>query len=202
VRLQQWLERKISWSVCNKMFRREFLVDNGIFFSDMKLAEDMVFCFEGLFKSKNYVVVPGGGYVYRILSTSLSRGQKTPAHIVKALRSQMGAVSNMRRVLKGIPFFVDNPDKAVIALERVLDDLELGYIRPAFQELDADALRSDDTLHTFMKEEFGDKAPYVEFLFYELHKKYERVVDYFEVLRDMETWKALAKKMRAEKENA
>jgi hypothetical protein len=114
----------------------------------------------------------------------------------------MGAVSNMRRVLKGIPFFVDNPDKAVIALERVLDDLELGYIRPAFQELDADALRSDDTLHTFMKEEFGDKAPYVEFLFYELHKKYERVVDYFEVLRDMETWKALAKKMRAEKENA
>ena len=101
----------------------------------MKFAEDMVFCFECLFKSKNYVVVPGGGYVYRLAVSSLSRGKKSSAHVIKALKSQMGAVNTMSRILREIPFFLENPDKARIALERVPDDLEISFIRPAFQEL-------------------------------------------------------------------
>ena len=197
-RLEKWTARQLNWSVCSKMIRREFLLNNGIAFSDMKLAEDMVFCFECLFKSKNYVVVPGGGYAYRISASSLSRGKKSSAHVLKALRSQMGAVDTMSRILDGIPFFVANPDKARIALERVLDDLEVGYIRPAFQELGEEKLRSDNIVHEFMQEKFGDKAPYVEFLFYELHKNYEEVFDFFGQVGDMEAWKVLSKKMRDE----
>ncbi len=51
-----------------------------------------------------------------------------------------------------------------------------------------------------MCEEFGEKAPYVEFLFYELHRIYEPVIDYIAQSGDIEGWKAFAKSLR-EKEN-
>ena len=197
-RLEKWTARQLNWSVCSKMVRREFLLSNGIAFGEMKLAEDMVFCFECLFKSKNYVVVPGGGYVYRISASSLSRGKKSSANLIKPVKAQMGAVYNMSRILGEIPFFVENPDKAKLALERVIDELELAFVRPAFQELGEERLRSDNLLHEFMQEKFGDKAPYVEFLFYELHKNYEDVLDILGQFGDMEAWKVLAKQLRDE----
>ena len=200
-RLKRWTAHQINWSVCNKMFRRKFLTDNDIHFSGMKLAEDMVFCFEGLFKEKTCVILPGGGYVYRIVATSLSRGKKSSAHIIKALRSQIIGVREMSRVLRTIPFFASKPEKARIALERVLDELEISYVRTAYQELGYETLRSDRLLSEFFREEFGEKAPYVEFLFHELHKRYEPVIDYFAKLGDMETWRAIAKDLKEKEKN-
>ena len=182
------------------MFRRDFLIDNNIFFPEMKYAEDMIFCFACLFKAKNYVIVPGGGYMVRITASSLTRGQKYSAKILTALKSQFKAIRSMSGILKEIPFFAENPQKAVSAVERVLDDLECGYIRPAYQALGEDGVRSDNVVHEFMREEFGDKAPYVEFLFHELHKNYEPVIDYIGQSGDIEGWKAFAKSLR-EKEN-
>ena len=195
-RFEDWKNRRISWNVFSKMFRRAFLVDNGIHFADMKFAEDMVFCFECLFKAKNYVMVPEENYVYRMIGTSLSRAKKTSAKIVTALKAQLGAVSSMGRILSGIPFFAQNQQEAVYALERVLDDIEGGYIRPAYQELGEKTLRSDSLIHEFMLETFGEKAPYVEFLFYELHKNYEPVIDYIGQSGDIEFQKEMAKSFR------
>jgi len=195
-RLEDWKKRRISWNVFAKMFRRKFLSDNNIHFADMKFAEDMVFCFECLFKAKNYVMIPQENYVYRMIGASLSRAKKTSAKIVTALKAQLGAVSSMGRILSSIPFFTQNKREAVYALERVLDDIEGGYIRPAYQELGEKALRSDNLIHEFMLEEFGDKTPYVEFLFYELHKNYEPVIDYIGMAGDIESLKAFAKSVR------
>ena len=195
-RLEDWKNRRINWSVCTKLIRRDFLISNEIFFSDMKLAEDMVFCFECLFRTNKYVVVPGGGYIYRMVTSSLTHGKKSSANVIKALTSQVLVVRKMSKILKAIPFFAANPDKAVMALERVLDDVEVGFIRPAFQELGEEALRSDGAVHEFMCENFGENAPYVEFLFYELHKNYEPVIDWVGRSADIETWKDIAKKVR------
>ena len=201
-RFEKWLARQISWSVCNKMFRRKFLTDNSIFFSDMKLAEDMVFCFECLFKAKNYVILPGGGYVYRIVGTSLSRGKKSSAHIIKALKSQILGVYTLGRILSEIPFFAENPEKARVVVETVLGDLEAAYIRPAYQELGYEALRSDEVLSEFFREQFGEKAPYVEFMFHDLHRRYEPVIDYFALLGNMETYRTVVKEMQKKEQNS
>lgn len=195
-RLEDWKNRRINWSVCTKLIRREFLLSNEILFSDMKLAEDMVFCFECLFRTNKYVIVPGGGYIYRMVTSSLTHGKKSSAHVLKALTSQIGVVRKMSKVLNDIPFFAANPDKAVCALERVLDDVEVGFIRPAFQELGEEALRSDGVVHEFMSKNFGENAPYVEFLFYELHKNYEPVIDWVGQSTDIERLKNIAKQIR------
>ena len=196
-RFEDWKKRLIPWSVFTKMFRRAFLTDNEIFFSDVNIfAEDMLFCFECLFKAKNYVMVPEANCVYRITPTSASRGTAYAAKILKALRSQREAVLNMTRICSGIPFFANDPRKAVSALEIVVNDLELGFIRPAYQKLGEETLRSDKLFHDFMREEFGDKAPYVDFLFFELHNHYEPIVDYVGMLGDIEYWRSLTKEFR------
>lgn len=41
-----------SFSVCNKMFRRQLIIDNGIKFHSLKHAEDALFLFECIFASK------------------------------------------------------------------------------------------------------------------------------------------------------
>ena len=200
-RFEDWKKRLIPWSVFTKIFRRAFLTDNEIFFSDVNIfAEDMLFCFECLFKAKNYVMVPEANCVYRITPTSASRGKAYSAKILKALRSQREAVRNMTRICSGIPFFANDPRKAVSALEIVVNDLELGFIRPAYQKLGEETLRSDKLFHDFMREEFGDKAPYVEFLFFELHNHYEPIVDYVGMLGDIEYWRSLVKEYREKQE--
>ena len=201
-RFEDWKKRIIPWSVFTKIFRRAFLTDNKILFSDVNIfAEDMLFCFECLFKAKNYVMIPEAHCIYRITPTSASRGKAYSAKILKALRSQREAVRNMTRICSEIPFFAHDPCKAVSALEIVVNDLELGFIRPAYQILGEEALRSDKLFHEFMLEEFGDNAPYVEFLFYELHNHYEPVIDYVGMLGDIEYWRSLIKEYR-EKEEA
>ncbi len=177
-RLEDWITQRVNRSVWLDLFRREFILSNDIIFSDMKLGEDMVFSFECLFKANKYVIVPGGGYIYRIVGTSLSRNKKSSAHVIKALTSQILGGRKMSSILSSIPFFAANPDKAIKALEYVLNDVEMGFIRPAFQVLGEEGLRSDGAIHEFMCENFGEYAPYVEFLFYELHKNYEPVIDW------------------------
>ena len=199
-RLDDWQNRRINWSVCSKMFRRKFLMDNDIYFSDMKFGEDRVFCFTCLFKAKNYVIVPGGNYVYRVVNSSLTRGKKSSAYLVTALKSQFEAIRVMKKILSEIPFFAQNPDKASRELEALIDDINRGYIRPSFQVLGEEAIRSDNLVHKFMCEEFGDKAPYVEFLFYELHRIYEPVIDYMEQFGDPSVLRDMEKSLR-EKEN-
>ena len=200
-RFDDWKKRKINWSVCSKMIRRSFLADSSIYFPDMKFSEDMVFCFECLFKAKNYVIVPEGNYVFRVISTSLSRSKKSSAKIVTGLKSMLEIVRSMTRMFQEIPFFAQHPENALSALKIVLDSNEGGYIRPVYQELGEEVLRSENLIHEFMCEEFGEKAPYVEFLFYELHNKYEPVVDYFELFSDAEKIKAIAKQFREKEKN-
>ncbi len=200
-RFEDWINRKINWSVCGKMLRRKFLLDNNIFFPEMKYAEDMIFCFACLFKAKNYVILPGGGYVIRITASSLTRGKNSSVRIITGMESQIKAVSNMRKIFEDIPFFLQNQEKAVSAIERVIDDLELSYIRPAYQKLGEENLRSDKPFHDFMLEKFADNAPYVEFLFYELHRIYEPVVDYMEMLGDIDGWKKMANELREKEAN-
>ena len=45
-------------------------------------------------------------------------------------------------------------EKTVSAIERVLDDLELSYVRPAYQKLGEENLRLDSTFHEFMFKDF------------------------------------------------
>ncbi|MBQ3654800.1 MAG: glycosyltransferase [Synergistaceae bacterium] len=185
-RLDEWVKHSYHFSIWNNLYKKSFLTENDIRFGKMRLAEDAVFFMQCLFMAGRFVVRPGGGYVYRVTDASLSRGGKSPESALKAMRSQVEAVWAMKGIAEKIPFFRDNPANITRALDAVLLDLEEGFIKPTFQTLGEDGMRSGGSVHAFFTEIFGENTPYIEFLFYELHKAYPPVIDYVEASRDPE----------------
>lgn len=174
---ENWLKRGYNWVLWTKLFRRSFLLKHAISFGRMKIAEDMIFCLECLMQAGKYVVMPGGGYIYRS-ADSLSRGSKSPDNTVKYLRSQLQIAVEMKKRLEHIDFFRQNTHKITTAIDFVLASLETGFIRPAYKSLGEAAMRNGKSLSAFFTENFGELAPYVEFLFYQLHNEYPDVIDY------------------------
>lgn len=72
-RVQRCIEGKFLWMPWGKFYRREFLTENDIFFPDMKLTEDLVFCFQCLCFANNYLRVPHVVYIYRMNQNSISK---------------------------------------------------------------------------------------------------------------------------------
>ena len=177
VMFENWLKHGYNWVLWTKLFRRSFLESHSVSFGHMKIAEDMIFCLECLMQAEKYVVMPGGGYIYRS-ADSLSRGTKSPDNTVKYIRSQLQIAVEMKKRLEMIDFFRQNPQKITTAVEFVLSGLESGFIRPAYKSLGESAMRSGKALSAFFTENFGELAPYVEFLFYQLHNEYPDVIDY------------------------
>jgi len=72
-RLQRCIDGKFIWMPWSKLYRRDFLLENRIDFPDMKLTEDLVFCFRCLCFAENYVRVPHVTNVYRMNQNSVSK---------------------------------------------------------------------------------------------------------------------------------
>lgn len=194
LRLEDWVNDSYHFSVWNSIYKRSFLLENNISFDKMKLAEDAVFYFHCMFSAKRFVVRPGGGYVYRLGDSSLSRSVKSPEKALKAMRSQLEIIEAMRRIMDEMPFFKDSEINTQRAIDMILLDLENGFIKPTFQSLGEEGMRSGEAVTSFFAENFGDNAPYVEFLFYELHKAYPPVIDYEAKSIDPDEWRKMNKK--------
>lgn len=193
-RLIDWENHRYHFSAWSSLYKTSLLRENDITFNKMRFTEDTVFYFQCLFNAKRFVVRPGGGYIYRVSDTSLSRGKKTPESAVKAMRAQLDIIRNMMKVSKRIPFFRDSESNTRRAIEALLNSLEEGFVRPAFQSLGEEGMRNGDAVHSFFSENFGENAPYVEFLFYELHKAYPQVVDYVGKSGDPDEWRKARQK--------
>ena len=82
-RVTDFTQRKYLWWACNKLIRRQLLLDNNIKFTPIKVFEDMIFSFMCLVTAKNYVRVPFVSYYYRLRDNSLSHGVRDVIAISK-----------------------------------------------------------------------------------------------------------------------
>ena len=62
-----------NWVVWNKLFRRDFIIENYLEFPNLKVADDMMFNFFCLCLAKKYIHVPNITYIYRERNDSFSR---------------------------------------------------------------------------------------------------------------------------------
>lgn len=168
-RLSRWLSHEYHWAIWNKLYRRTFLLDNKIFFGKMKFAEDQVFSFTCLCRAKNYSVLPGEWYMYRIGGDSLSRGRKNASFMIKALTSQLQMPEYMNRAMDGIKYFDEHPDKKEAAIQYVYKAIEDGFVMPTFKSAGMENLKADKKLHEMFVSYFSEYAGFVESQFYLAH---------------------------------
>ena len=188
-RVDEWLAHKYQGNVWGKLFRRAFLEENHITFADLKLSEDQIFCFACLLLSKTYVQVPYCLNIYRIAGESLSRGRKNAAYMTKLLRALFEASGHIQAWMDQVPFFVAHSEyveRIQSYTQGVMEDM---YIRPSYTRTDREELRTDAALHSLWGEFFGDNAPWVEKMFYDLHDSQPEVPDLLGDMNTYEFWK-------------
>ena len=106
-RITDFTRKRYLWWACNKLFRRQFLVDNKIQFPASGTFEDFVFAFMCLVAAKNYVRVPFVSYNYRFRKNSMSHkvaivGEEFMENLIVNVRQLSGFMSDKK-------IFDDNP---------------------------------------------------------------------------------------------
>ena len=188
-RVDEWLEHKYQGNVWGKLFKRSFLEENQITFADLKLSEDQIFCFACLLLAKTYVQVPWCFNIYRIAGESLSRGKKNAAYMTKLLRALLEASGHIKAWMDAVPFFAEHPEyveRIQSYTQGVMEDM---YIRPSYTRTGREEMRSDAALHSLWSEFFGDNAPWIEKMFYDLHDAQPEVPDLLGDMNTYEFWK-------------
>ena len=111
-RLQRCIDGKFIWTPWGKFYRREFLIQNKIYFPDMRLTEDLVFCFNCLCVAKNYLRVPDVTNIYRMNSQSVSK---------KVMASR-----------DGVKLWLSSISEGIARIEKFFDDRELFWLAEKF----------------------------------------------------------------------
>ena len=175
-RYEKWRQHAYHWQLGTYLFRTQFLRDNGISFGQIRLSEDMTFCFAALFLAKNYVVTPKRYYIYRISNESISRRGYTTQFFRTSLHALCNVCPLARKIMDQVEYFRNHPDSCRGVIDYMIELLEQEFVIPAYQSLGEEAILKDGIFTAFMKEQFGDNADFVTHCFLEQHRKYPPVV--------------------------
>lgn len=167
---EEWTKHSIHWAIWNKLYRRDFLIMNKIEFGKMRFAEDHHFIFNCLFNDPKYVVLPGAGYIYRIIENSASRGAKNIEFLMRALRAEFEGACAIRETMKTIPFFAEDKMRMNRAVAYLQDGIEFGYLRTTYWEIGSEEIKNNAEVYSLFEEFFGDQASYMFTMFNEAHE--------------------------------
>ena len=118
-----------------KFYRRNFLIENKIFFPDMAFTEDLVFCFQCLCFANNYLRVPFVTNIYRMNQNSISKKVMLPEDGVKFwLSSITEGVSLIYKFMNELKSFRENSELDYLT-SKFLVNTYFGFIKNLFQGL-------------------------------------------------------------------
>ncbi len=126
-RINEWLgsATKNFWAAGLLFWRREFLTDNKILFSDIYTCEDAPFAFEGLCLAEKFLVAPNCVYIVRPRENSLFQ-TTTEAALENNLHKRIGSMKNLlgeiERITSKIPLLAKNA-----AYRRAVSDWFINY---------------------------------------------------------------------------
>lgn len=167
-RFKEWRDADTFIDAQYNIFRREFLIDNGIFFPNW--GGNPLFCLHWLMKAKIYVKTPDIFYICRDAPDSLSNDKKFLAEKVYKFIVGTASISEyFNNLFSSVKFFRDNPrvqyHARAIFYDR-FDDFRLHRLKIYEQGITPEI---HSAVERAVKENFGEQADYVTFLFHLVH---------------------------------
>ena len=134
-RVVDFCQKRYLWWACNKLFRRDFLIENQIEFAPARSVEDMVFMFSALCCAKTYVRIPDIFYVYRQNPNSVTHSTlDVEQQIKRYVPSLIRGVKALDNFLGKQKFFVENPALKFMAVNFLIE-LHLGGEQGVYAKL-------------------------------------------------------------------
>ncbi len=118
-RVQGLLADKFYWAPWRRLLRREFLIENDIFFpEEFKRCEDEIWTHGLLFCAKEIIHIPLGVYVYRMSDSSITRSRQTNLQNINIrINNIINGLQWIAHITEKVPFFKDNPQYHYAILE-------------------------------------------------------------------------------------
>ena len=113
-RMVIFIKKAHSTLVWNKIYRREFLLENNIKFPMLTVTEDFIFSLMCLSCAQNYIYIPFAGYHYRKRTDSVTHTAGTTVELSSNLIEGVSVLDNFMQSQK---FFIENPKFQYLILD-------------------------------------------------------------------------------------
>ena len=166
-RFKEWTSCHTFFDAPYNIFRREFLLDNGIFFPER--CGNQLFCLHWLMKAKIYVKTPEIFYINRDSPDSQTNDKsalnRRPEQFI---RDVILSTKYIEQIFRTVDYFRDEAAryKAKAVFYNRFDEFEIGRLRIYEQGLNPELNRAVERV---MRDYCGDCADYVTFMFHKLH---------------------------------
>ena len=108
-RMEKYLASTIFWTPA-KFSRRDFLIDNGIKFPQMNIAEDVCWTFKVICLAENFLRIPMPFCIIRTNSNSVTRSNRSPEQMIRLRTSTLiTGLEYLDEFMSGLEFFKQNP---------------------------------------------------------------------------------------------
>ena len=145
--------RKINWAPWRKFFKRNFLIENELFFPEnIRIAEDRICSYAIFLCAKKILQLPKPYVLYRQNKKSLSRSKKTRTAMENVMLSLTPLIYGMKwvdNIMNGVEFFKQEPQIRFAVLEGLITM----FFEKNFKYYVK--LKSND-IYTAIKQEFGE----------------------------------------------
>ena len=112
-------------TVSLRLFKRDFLLENKIFFPEnVARCEDVVWKYAALFLAKRIVHLPFVNYFYRMAPNSLTRQKRTPAEYINSrMTTIIDGIKWIDDIMNKSKFIKKNPEYRYKILEDFTDNM-------------------------------------------------------------------------------
>ena len=105
-RVKLFVQMRLLWNVWNKLFRRDFIMRNQLEFPNVKIIDDMMFCFQCCCLAKKYVRIPNIFNLYRLRNDSQSHHFETwQEYFHQSINTIKEAVKLLNEFMDSMEFF-------------------------------------------------------------------------------------------------
>lgn len=161
-RINELHANKYAWTVWTKLLRRDFMLENEVYFPLTLNNEDLIFTIYCLSCAKRLVKYPAPINIYRYRESSIVHAKTNIIdHIRKCVRSLATGFSCCDRFLSTLEFYKENPDVKYLAFDSIAQNI-FGKLFSAYKKF-SPALIDDIIRDEFRK--FGDNPEMAAFFF-------------------------------------
>lgn len=161
-RVTKFIGYGFVWWGCNKLFRKNFLIENNIKFPPINAWEDLIFAFQCVICAQNYVRVPNIFYVYRRRSDSISQIAKDPFDMIENTMKVVAALDNF---MNGVEFFKQNPIYRYSLLDWHIQERLNVFCKFFYEENNIPPFTVDLLFRQKFSADFKDKLAFVSYFF-------------------------------------
>ena len=183
-RVQMFCRGRLFGWVHNKIYRRDFLMENNLHFDKLLTSEDIVFYFKVVCTAPRIVRVPNIIYIYRHNPNSITRKMVSIEQSLHALTHLMIEGSKVMDDFMGrIEFFVKNPQFRQLPLDYIIQQ-HLIWTQRFYDKYSTAQL--DELVRRELNKYCGEFTPFFAYIYAAIHTYRQRLINNDKQIRELQ----------------